>query len=288
MSVAIELKNITKVYSSHNVLDQLNMVVNQGDIYGLMGDTGAGKTTALKTILGLLSYETGERYVYDEKISSGKIAHTSIGAVLDSPSFYTYLSGENNLKMYANLTNIPYKKVQEVLEIVGIDKYKRKKVSSYNAEMVQCLAIARAFLTNPDIIIFDEPTKNLSIETTERVHSIIKDYAKKYVTTFIYCSQHNQTIYSLCNRAGLIENGQMKKEGKIKEFMPKFTETYEIVSWDIQKLIYILNGYVKLSQISDNSIIIEIEKDKREEMNEFLTLHNIDIVSLSKRDIVLN
>lgn len=217
-------------------------------------------------------------------VSKNTSSLAPINALIGEPTFYPYLSGEYNLKLYADLANISHKKVQEVLTIVGLNKYKKKKVSSYTQEMLQCLAIARAFLTNPEIIFLDEFTDNLGTDSIQHMHAIIKEYSKQYLTTFVYCTKTKESISKICNRVGFIEEGKMMKEGFIKDFKPKVTEAYEIVSFDIQKLIHILSGYAKYAQTSTNSVVVEIEKDKLKEMGAFLTFHNIDVVSLSKKN----
>ena len=175
----IETRDLTKVFKDTKVVNKVNISVKEGDIYGFLGPNGAGKSTTIKMILGLVKPTEGTALInkYDI-VSQRKNAIEFVGAMVEAPSFYGYLSGYKNLKLYANLYQKDDNRINEVLELVGLSNAKNKKVSNYSLGMKQRLAIARAFLNNPKIVILDEPTNGLDPQGVIEIRNIIRYLAK--------------------------------------------------------------------------------------------------------------
>lgn len=220
MRKIIETKNLTKVFKNSTVVNRVNIKVNEGDIYGFLGPNGAGKSTTIKMMLGLVNPTEGTTIInnYDIKTERKK-AIEFVGAMVEAPSFYGYLSGYKNLKLYANLYGKDDERINEVLELVGLSNVKNKKVSNFSLGMKQRLAIARAFLNNPKLVILDEPTNGLDPQGVIEIRNLIRELAVKENVTFIICSHILSEVQNICNRISIINNGEILVEGNVKELL---------------------------------------------------------------------
>ena len=283
MEQILNVKNLSKRYKNKEVLKDINMSVFKGDIYGFIGPNGAGKTTTIKTILGLLRPSKGEVYLDGKDILNSKNQYSvNIGAMIDYPSFYPNLSGYKNLYLYANALDIDKERVNEVLNIVNLSNDKNKKVCNYSMGMKQRLAVARAFLTNPKLIILDEPTNGLDPEGVKDMRNLIKNLAKTNNTTFIYCSHILNEVENLCNRVAIINKGEILVEDDISNLLNGNTEHYEIISKEKNKLKEILKDVTLNIVDSDNGICIEINKGEFNLINNLIVKNDVDIVTISK------
>lgn len=220
MRKIIETKNLTKVFKNSTVVNRVNIKVNEGDIYGFLGPNGAGKSTTIKMMLGLVNPTEGTTIInnYDIKTERKK-AIEFVGAMVEGPSFYGYLSGYKNLKLYANLYGKDDERINEVLELVGLSNVKNKKVSNFSLGMKQRLDIARAFLNNPKLVILDEPTNGLDPQGVIEIRNLIRELAVKENVTFIICSHILSEVQNICNRISIINNGEILVEGNVKELL---------------------------------------------------------------------
>lgn len=220
MEPILEVRNLSKEYKSKKIISDINMKVFKGDIYGFIGPNGAGKTTTIKTVLGLLKASKGEIYIEGKRILNDNNP-SDIGAMIEYPSFYPYLSGYKNLLLYANVLDLGKKRVEEVLELVKLSNDKNKKVSEYSMGMKQRLAVARAFLNQPKIAVLDEPTNGLDPEGVRDMSDLIKYLAKEDGTTFIYCSHILNEVQNLCNRVAIINKGKILVEDSVNNLLGK-------------------------------------------------------------------
>ena len=211
----IKLENVNKAYGKHQVLKNVNMQVNRGDIYGLVGRNGAGKTTIFKMILGLSEVNsglvsiTGSTNKKELQKNRGKIGF------LVGCRFYTYLNAERNLKYFATVKGIPRKQrkkeIARVLEIVGL-KGAKKPVKSYSLGMQQRLGIANAILGNPEILILDEPTNGLDPQGIADVRNLVKKLRDELGMTVIISSHILGELEHTADRFGIVNEGYVVKE----------------------------------------------------------------------------
>ena len=175
MREIVRCRNIKKKMNKTIILNSINMTVYEGDIYGFLGPNGAGKSTTIKAMLDLMNIDDGEIRINNFDVKNERIkALQSVGAMVEAPSFYSYLSGYKNLVLYGELYNVTKDRVMEVLRMVGLEKDKDKKVSHYSVGMKQRLAIARAFLNKPKVVILDEPTNGLDPQGVVEIRNLIK------------------------------------------------------------------------------------------------------------------
>ena len=210
----IKIDNLVKSYGQHEVLKGINMSVNKGDIYGVIGKNGAGKTTLFKVILGLSPSNSGNMSILgagnekDNNVNRAKIGFF-VGV-----NFYNYLSGAENLHYYRRLKGIKEKdEVERVLEIVGLDSDAAKiPVKKYSLGMKQRLGIANALLGNPEILIFDEPTNGLDPQGIMDVRNMIQKINEEEGTTIIVSSHILSELQNTAHRFGMLYNGVVIKE----------------------------------------------------------------------------
>lgn len=283
METILEVTNLSKTYKDKEVLKNINMKVFKGDIYGFIGPNGAGKTTTIKTILGLIKPSKGEIYIEGKNILKTRVNNPStIGAMIDYPSFYDNLSGYKNLLLYANVLNLDKKRVEEVIDLVRLSVDKNKKVSNYSMGMKQRLAVARAFLTKPKIAILDEPTNGLDPEGVKEMRDLIKELAKDKNTTFIYCSHILNEVQNLCNRVAIINKGKILVEDSMDNLLYRDKEVYNIISKETDKLKEILcNVALKVSDIKDG-VSIEVGKGDFKLINKLISDRNIEVADIYK------
>lgn len=258
----LKCDNLKKQVKENLIVENISFSINRGDVIGLLGPNGAGKTTIIKLILGLIKITEGTVKIngYDIKNDFVK-AIEKVGAIVESPDLYMYLSGYDNLKLTANnYKNISKDRIDEVVKIVGLQNRIKDKVSTYSLGMRQRLGIAEAIINNPELLILDEPTNGLDIEGTIEIRNLIKSLSEQGIAILI--SSHNLTeIDNLCNRIIAIKNGKLISDSTIDEFKTISDETSYIFELDkIDNLSTILDNY-KFENIEKNKIKIFISKE---------------------------
>lgn len=204
----IEINNLYKYISGNLILDDINLNLKNACVYGFVGRNGSGKTMLFRAICGLITIDQGEIIIDDKKITDNDITQ-NIGLLLENPSFLNGLSGFNNLKMIASIRNIvDDKRIDEVIEIVGLSQARNKKFEQYSLGMKQRLAIANVIMEDPDILIFDEPTNAIDEEGIVVLKKIIKKEREKG-KLILLASHEKEIIEELC------DDIYYMKEGKI-------------------------------------------------------------------------
>lgn len=207
----IETRNLCKRYGTVMRVTNLALQVPEGSIYGFLGPNGAGKSTTLKMILGLVRPTQGEIQVFGQPMNRGnRIAVLrQVGSLIESPSYYGHLTGEENLRIVQTLRGLPPKAIREVLEIVRLEGQRGKKVCHYSLGMKQRLGIATALLGYPKLLILDEPTNGLDIEATVEMREVILRLAKEKGVTFLVASHLAAEIKKMCDKVLVLYEGEM-------------------------------------------------------------------------------
>ena len=208
MSEAVSLHGVMKNYGKHEVLKDVNFTVEKGDVFGIIGKNGCGKTTMFKIILGLSEYQQGMVKINDsEDLSSGR---SKMGFFIGA-NFFPYMSARENLKYHCDLKNIKDKsEVDRVLEIVGLAEAKGP-YQSYSLGMKQRLGIAKAILGNPEILILDEPTNGLDPQGIIDVRELIRKFNEEFGMTVIVSSHMLGELQNTCHKFGIVHDGQIAK-----------------------------------------------------------------------------
>lgn len=279
----LKCENINKKFGKKQVLKNVSLEVNGGDILGFIGPNGAGKTTTIKTILGLQSIDNGNVYIngYDIKKDFAK-AIEKVGCVVENPDLYMYLTGYENLKLIGNLyKNVSKEKIYEIVNLVKLNNPINDKVSKYSLGMRQRLGIAVALLNEPNLLILDEPTNGLDPEGIKELREILKDLAFKKNVGIIVSSHNLSELESFCNKIVVIKNGEIVENNNLTN-LKKIDESYIIEVDDIDKIKDIDFEVI-------NKRMIKIHKNKKDipEIVKKLVTCNVKIYMLKEETITL-
>ncbi|OPX45963.1 putative ABC transporter ATP-binding protein YxlF [Ruminiclostridium hungatei] len=213
MEPIIRIENLSKTIKRNPIVEHMNLEIYQGDVFGLFGPSGAGKTTIVKLMAGKLTPTQGRIIIngYDIKTDK-KEAVKCLGAVIDPPKFYNYLSGHRNLSISAGYTEGMDERIKEIIEIVGLNPVKDNKVSVYSLCMKQKLAIARAFLKRPKVLILDEPIHGMDLQGVVEIRNLIKELAYRENITLFLTSHIRDGIENICTRTASIYDGRLEIE----------------------------------------------------------------------------
>ena len=219
----IETKNLTKIYGEQKSVDNLNIHVKKGRIYGLLGRNGAGKTTTMKMLLALTEPSSGEVYIFGKPLKGNeKKTLPRIGSLIESPGFYPNLTATENLEIFAKLRGVPKKNsIQESLNVVRLPYNDKKLFSEYSLGMKQRLAIALAIMHDPEVLILDEPINGLDPIGIAELRKFILDLCKLKEKTIIISSHILSEIKLIADDIGIIDNGKLLEEESLEELESK-------------------------------------------------------------------
>ena len=215
----IETKQLSKDFSGEAAVNQLSIQVRKNEIYGFLGPNGAGKSTAMKMLLGLLQPTHGSIRLFDKNFDSNQIALlSSVGSLIEEPSYYANLTGYENLEIIQRLLKLPKENIDKVLKIVKLYEQKDKLVKNYSLGMKQRLGIALAIIKFPKLLILDEPTNGLDPAGIQEIRELIKSLPQKYDMTVIISSHILSEIEQMATTVGIINKGKLLFEGQLTEF----------------------------------------------------------------------
>lgn len=216
---ALGCRGLSKSFGGRAVLDGLDVTVTPGRVYALLGRNGAGKSTTLKIMLGLSAPDAGEAYLLGRPFTRASLAH--VGASIDGPALYGHLSARDNLTVHAHLTGVGDARVAEVLEIVGLGASgrdtRRQKVRSFSTGMKARLALAIALLTDPEVLLLDEPQNGLDPEGIIELRLLIRDLAARGRTVLLSSHQLGEVV-RLADDIGVLAGGRLVYEGPLADF----------------------------------------------------------------------
>lgn len=271
----LDVKNIEKKFKNNTIIDDISFSVKKGDIFGFLGPNGAGKTTAIKIILNLINADKGEVLIDGKSIDNNSNSYLSkIGALVEGPAFYEYMTAEENLEIFGAYSGgVNKEKIHEILKLVGLEDRGMDKVKEYSLGMKQRLGIAQALLNNPELLILDEPINGLDPQGIKEVRKIICDLSKKGVT--ILLSSHILSeVEQICNKVLIINKGKTLAYGETKDLI-KNSNIYDIESTDNNKLI-------KEIQLTENVSVDSIGKVIRVKIDENLAPEDLLIRLINK------
>ncbi|MCI0768286.1 ABC transporter ATP-binding protein [Bacillus sp. TL12] len=214
INTIIQTTNLTKIYGKQKSVDNLNINVNQGEIYGFIGRNGAGKTTTIRMLLGLIKPTSGKIEIFGEDFSNNqKEILRRIGSIVEVPGFYENLTAKENLLINAKIIGVHKRNaIEEALEIVGLEHETKKLVGKYSLGMKQRLGIARTLLHYPELLILDEPTNGLDPIGIKEMRKLIKSLAQERNITILISSHILAEIEQLVDRMGIIHEGKLLEE----------------------------------------------------------------------------
>lgn len=211
MQKVLEIINLTKMYKNGRGIKNINLTISKGDIFGFLGPNGAGKTTAMKIMTGLMKPDSGDVKIFGHSISDNfENAMKNVGCIIETSQSYPFLTAYENLKQFSRYySNVDNKRIDEVLELTGLFKYKNEKARNFSLGMKQRLGIAGAILSKPEVIILDEPLNGLDVEGMLEMRKLIKGLAETDKTTFFISSHLIHDVELTCDRIGIILDGKI-------------------------------------------------------------------------------
>lgn len=210
MNNAVELKNVTKKFGNNTILSQINLTIPEGQIVGIIGKNGSGKSMLFKVISGLVRVSEGEVRVWDKEIGRNGSFPEDTGFLIERPGFLPHLSGIKNLQILADIQKrVDREQVQSTIRLVGLDPDMKRSFAKYSLGMKQKLGIAQALMEKPRLLVLDEPMNNLDEESIVLTREILMDLNKKEGVTILMTSHDEQDIRTLCNAVYLIKDGMM-------------------------------------------------------------------------------
>lgn len=246
-NTVIKLRDISKKRGQTEILNHLNMTVYQKDIYGFIGQNGAGKSTTMKIIMSLIKETQGQIELFDSL--DNQTNRSRIGAIIENPAFYPYMTAYENLKYYVQYKGIvEINSIEKVLKMVGLENVGKKKYKNYSLGMKQRLGLALALINNPDLLILDEPLNGLDPQGIVELREILSHLNKKYGITMLISSHILDELEMIATRYGFIHQGQMieeitaeKLQEKLKKYISLDVENIGLASITLEQKLHTEN-----------------------------------------------
>lgn len=282
----LQTEQLSKRYRRRVVVDQLSLTVEQGDVFGFLGQNGAGKSTTIRMALGLVRPTSGRVSVLGHDMSRQPLrALKRVGAIIEAPAFYENFSGRQNLRMLAAMSGgAERQRIEMVLEIVGLRERARDPVRVYSHGMRQRLGIAQALLPNPEFIILDEPTDGLDPQGLCETRMLIQRLRDELGLTVMLSSHLLHEVEQICNRVAIIDEGRLLYQGPVEDLIAKdnwiklrvdrVTEAYDLLS---------RNPRLSLDRNGDQSIYVKMDEEEVPLVNALLVQNGFRVMELSPR-----
>ena len=283
LETILSIKNLNKRYGALQALKNVSFDIHKGNVYGILGPNGSGKSTTLGIVLNVVNKTSGKYSWFGGTMETHQ-ALKKVGAIIERPNFYPYMTGKENLELVCKIKGINYAKVNEKLELVGLTHRQNSKVSTFSLGMKQRLAIASALLNDPEILILDEPTNGLDPQGIHQIRDIIKQIATKG-TTILLASHLLDEVEKVCTHVLVLRKGEILYTGLV-DGMSANEGFFELQADDMEHLIVVVKMHPTVKNVvkEDGKVLVYL-KDNLEarELNRFLFEKNVVLNHLVKR-----
>jgi len=271
--------------TGQKILDDLNLQVPGGSIYGFLGPNGAGKTTTLRLILGLLKKQQGDITLFGKHFQANRIdILRRIGSLIEQPSLYLHLTGKENLEVFRLTYQVNKNRIDEVLQLVQLQHAANKKVKSYSLGMKQRLAIAIALLHDPEILILDEPTNGLDPNGIIETRELIKKLNREYGKTILVSSHLLAEVEKMATHVGIIHKGKLLFQGSLQQLqnLKSKQSAIEIEVNDAERAQQVLQEQFAVKQVNGSRLLLNYESRERSALlNKLLVQQGVDVYQLA-------
>jgi ABC-2 type transport system ATP-binding protein len=281
-TIVLSTENLSKHFGRIKAVNKLSLEISKGSIFGILGPNGSGKTTLLGLILDIINATDGSYKWFGQ--DAGNEKRKKIGALLETPNFYPYLSALKNLEIIADIKEVSYDEISKVLSLVDLEHRKNNYFRTYSLGMKQRLAIAAALLGDPEVLILDEPTNGLDPQGIAEIRNIILKVAKKGIT-IILASHLLDEVQKVCTHVTILKQGNSLFTGKVDEVL-KDSIIIELAGEDNLTIKQTLANFDLVTNIKEeqNLLLVELkEGSSTTELNQFLMENKILVSHIAQR-----
>lgn len=283
METILRITNLHKKFRKVHAVNNISLEIKKGNVYGILGPNGSGKSTTLGIVLNVVNKTSGAFEWFDGSLSTHD-ALKKVGAIIERPNFYPYMTAEENLKLVCKIKNIPFDKVNEKLELVGLFDRKDSKFKTFSLGMKQRLAIASALLNDPEILILDEPTNGLDPQGIRQIRDLIKIIANQG-TTILLASHLLDEVEKVCSHVIVLRYGVTLYQGTVDGMLAN-EGFFELQADNFDELIQAVSQHQSVDKIEvqDGKALVYLKATlEAGELNEYLFNKNIVLTHLLKR-----
>ena len=289
MTPVVAISNLSKTFGEHTVVSDLSFTILPGDVYGFLGQNGAGKSTTMRMILGLIRPDSGSIEIKGKSFSAHRrelLRH--IGAIIERPDLYNYLSGWDNLRLFANLSgeNVSDKRLREVLETVQLTGREKDKVKAYSQGMKQRLGIAIALAHDPDLLILDEPTNGLDPQGIAEMRRLVIHLSRDAGKTVLISSHLLHEMEQMATRMLIMHKGKKVVEGTIQDLLhpdDALVEVNLLPDDDLQSAVGSSPWQPFIKEISAEKLLLQMNPDRAPALNAWLVAGGFRVLQLQSR-----
>lgn len=253
MNTILTVNNLSKNFGYLKAVKDLSFTIEKGNVYGILGPNGSGKSTTLGIVLNVVNKTSGDFHWFDGTTSTHD-ALKKVGAIIERPNFYPYMTAVQNLKLVSIIKEVSTDKIEEKLELVGLLERKNSKFRTYSLGMKQRLAIASALLNDPEILILDEPTNGLDPQGIHQIREIIKKIASKG-TTILLASHLLDEVEKVCSHVVILRKGEKLYSGRVDGMLASHG-FFELKAENMEKLATLLKSNPDISDIKEDNGLI--------------------------------
>ena len=283
METILSIKNLHKRYGFVHAVNNVSLEIQKGNVYGILGPNGSGKSTTLGIVLNVVNKTSGEFSWFDGKMDTHE-ALKKVGAIIERPNFYPYMTAQENLELVCKIKGINYSKIQEKLELVGLMERKDSKFRTFSLGMKQRLAIASALLNDPEILILDEPTNGLDPQGIHQIRDIIKIIASQG-TTILLASHLLDEVEKVCSHVLVLRKGEILYSGRVDGISAN-EGFFELASDDNQALKSVIERYSSVEKVASENgkVLVYLNTDlTASDLNRYLFEKGIVLNHLVKK-----
>jgi len=280
----LSINNLNKIYNKYvHAVNNVSLEIRKGNVYGILGPNGSGKSTTLGIVLNVVNKTSGEYNWFGGKVETHE-ALKKVGAIIERPNFYPYMTAKQNLELVCKIKNINYSKVQEKLALVGLVERENSKFNTFSLGMKQRLAIASALLNDPEILILDEPTNGLDPQGIHQIRDIIKLIASQG-TTILLASHLLDEVEKVCSHVLVLQKGKILYSGTV-DGMTSNEGYFELESDNNESLKTVLGSHPAIEKVvtEDGKVLVYLKSPlAAADLNKYLFENNIFLNHLVKR-----
>lgn len=283
LETILKISNLHKKFRKVHAVNNISLEIKKGNVYGILGPNGSGKSTTLGIVLNVVNKTSGDFEWFDGSLSTHD-ALKKVGAIIERPNFYPYMTAEENLKLVCKIKNIPFDKVNEKLQLVGLLDRKDSKFKTFSLGMKQRLAIASALLNDPEILILDEPTNGLDPQGIRQIRDLIKIIANQG-TTILLASHLLDEVEKVCSHVIVLRYGVTLYQGTVDGMLAN-EGFFELHSENFEEMVRLVSQHpaVEKIEIQDGKAFVYLLAPlEAGDLNQYLFSRNVVLTHLLKR-----